>query len=213
MDHHQILRSPLSALSAKEALIFYYDLLRRHGYNDSHSGNASVRDGGRIWVTPTGACADTLEADELIECRPGQAPAAGASLDAALHLAVHAARDDIGAVLHSHGHHAVGLTLSGRDFIPPDFEGGFYFPRVPVLDIPYHRYIDEAPGRVATALADAPICIVRGHGLYARGENLDRAYKWSCSLEQSARTAHVALQAGLIGLDDILAPTETRASL
>lgn len=208
MNHHQILCSPLTALSAKQALVLYYDLLRRHGYNDSHSGNASVRDGGRVWVTPTGACADTLQADELIECRPGQAPPAGASLDAALHLAVHAVRDDIGAVLHSHGHHAVGLTITGRDFIPPDFEGGFYFPRVPVLDIPYDRYVDEAPEQVAAALAEAPICIVRGHGLYARGETLDRAYKWSCSLEQSARTAFVALQAGLISLDDILAPAK-----
>lgn len=206
MDRERILRSPLSALSAKEALILYYELLRRHGYNDSHSGNASVRDGERIWVTPTGACADTLQADELIECQPGQPPAKGATLDANLHLAVHAARDNIGAVLHSHGHHTVGLTLTGRDFMPPDFEGGFYFGRVPVLDIPYDRYVEQAPAQVAEALAASPICIVRGHGLYARGENLDRAYKWSCSLEQSARTAHVALQAGLIRLDDILAP-------
>lgn len=208
MNREQSLHSPLATLSAREALIRYYHLLRCHGYNDSHSGNASVRDGDRIWLTPTGACADTLEPEELIECRPGQPPPPGASLDAALHLAVHAAREDTAAVLHSHGHHAVGLTLGGRDFIPPDFEGGFYFPRVPVLDIPYERYVEEAPARVAAALTTAPICIVRGHGLYARGENLDRAYKWSCSLEQSARTAHVALQAGLIQLDDILAPRQ-----
>ncbi|MDQ2069568.1 class II aldolase/adducin family protein [Natronospira bacteriovora] len=197
---------PVSDLAPPQALVLYYELLRRHGYNDSHSGNASVRDGDRIWVTPTGACADTLQADELIPCRPGETPPEGASLDAPLHLAVHAARDDIGAVLHSHGHHAVGLTMSGRDFLPPDFEGSFYFRRVPVLDVPYDRYVEEAPARVAATLAEHPICIVRGHGLYARGENLDRAYKWSCSLEQSARTAYVALQAGLIGLDDILAP-------
>jgi L-fuculose-phosphate aldolase len=185
-------------------LVRYYELLRRHGYNDSHSGNASVRDGDGIWVTPTGACADTLTTDELIRCPLNEAPPAGASLDARLHLAVHRCRDDIGAVLHSHGHHAVGLTLGGQDFIPPDFEGGFYFGRVPVLDVAYDRYVEEAPEKVAEALSQAPVCIVRGHGLYARGENLDRAYKWSCSLEQSARTAFVALQAGLIDRDTIL---------
>lgn len=198
-------RTPVSRLSPPEALLRYYELLRRHGYNDSHSGNASVRDGEKVWVTPTGACADTLTASELHACRPGEAPPPGASLDAPLHLAVHGCRDDIGAVLHSHGHHAVGLTLTGRDFIPPDFEGGLYFGRVPVLDVNYHRYVEDAPARVAAALAQVPVCIVRGHGLYARGETLDRAYKWSCSLEQSARTAFIALQAGLIRHEDILA--------
>lgn len=193
-----------SETSPADALVRYYELLRRHGYNDSHSGNASVRDGDAIWVTPTGACADTLEPDELVRCPLDEPPPPGASLDARLHLAVHGCRDDIGAVLHSHGHHAVGLTLGGQDFIPPDFEGGLYFGRVPVLDVPYDRYVDEAPGQVAEALATAPICIVRGHGLYARGETLDRAYKWSCSLEQSARTAFVALQAGIIDSDRIL---------
>jgi len=192
-------------MSAKEALVRYYGLLRQHGYNDSHSGNASVRDGDCIWVTPTGACADTLLSKELIACRPGQAPPAGASLDAALHLAVHAARSDIGAVLHSHGHHAVGLTLGGQDFIPPDFEGGFYFERVPVLDVDYQRYTRDAPQLVAETLREHTVCIVRGHGIYARGENLDRAYKWSCSLEQSARTAYIALQAGIISRDALLA--------
>jgi L-fuculose-phosphate aldolase len=33
---------------------------------------------------------------------------------------------------------------------------------------------------------------VRGHGVYAWGESLNRAYKWTCSLELSARTAHIA---------------------
>ncbi|MEA5444906.1 class II aldolase/adducin family protein [Gammaproteobacteria bacterium AB-CW1] len=197
-------RRPLSALGPKEALVLYYELLRRHGYNDSHSGNASVRDGNQIWVTPTGACADTLTADELVACRIGEKPPSGASLDATLHLAVQAAREDISAVLHSHGHHAVGLTLGGGDFIPPDFEGSFYFGRVPVLDVPYERYVEEAPALVADCLSEHPACIVRGHGIYARGETLDRAYKWSCSLEQSARTAYIAVQSGRIPLERIL---------
>lgn len=188
----------------RKALVRYYELLRRHGYNDSHSGNASVRDGDGFWMTPTGACADTLTADELIGCPlAGELPA-GVSLDAPLHRAVLQHVPEAGAVLHSHGHHAVGLTLVHGDFHPPDFEGSLYFGRVPVLDVPYARYTELAPERVAECLADHPICIVRGHGLYARGENLDRAYKWSCSVEQSARTAHVALQAGILSRDDII---------
>jgi len=38
--------------------------------------------------------------------------------------------------------------------------------------------------------------VVCGHGVYAAGESLNLAYKWSCSLELSAKTAFIALQAG-----------------
>lgn len=85
-----------------------------------------------------------------------------------------------------------------RTSFPPDFEGQYYFPRVPVITIPYERYVDEAPERVAEVLADYPIMVVRGHGVYAQAKSINLAYKWSCSLELSARTAFIAQQAGTI---------------
>lgn len=184
---------------ARDDLIAFYRRLRQHGYNDSHSGNGSVREGDTAWVTPTGACGDTLTADALVACPVDGEPAAGASLDAALHLAVYRARPEAGAVLHSHGPHAIALSLSGRDFVPVDFEGAAYFPRVPVLDIAYADYVAQSPAAVAAALAEHPVAIVRGHGVYAWGETLDRAYKWNCSLEASARIAWLARVAGIDG--------------
>ena len=53
-------------MDAREELVRYYRLLREHGLNDSHSGNASVRDGDTVWVTPTGCCADTVVPDDLM---------------------------------------------------------------------------------------------------------------------------------------------------
>lgn len=176
----------------KRALVDYYRLLRRHGYNDSHSGNGSVRAGDTAWVTPTGACGDTLEADALVACPLDGTPPPEASLDATLHLAVYRASAEAGAVLHSHGPHAIALSLAGGDFVPLDFEGAAYFPRVPVLDIAYAAHVTEAPARVAAALAAHPVAIARGHGVYARGETLERAYQWSCALEASARIAWLA---------------------
>lgn len=182
-------------------LVDYYRLLRRRGYNDSHSGNGSVRLDDTAWVTPTGACGDTLTSDALIGCPLDAPPAAGASLDAALHLAVYRARPEARAVLHSHGPHAIALSLSGEDFVPVDFEGAAYFPRVPVLDIAYADYVARSPAAVAEALAEHPVAIVRGHGVYAWGETLDRAYKWNCSLEASARIAWLARVAGIDARD------------
>ncbi len=175
--------------AAPESLVDYYRLLRRHGLNDSHSGNASVSDGRRFWITPTGCCADTLEAGELIVCPRDGALPARASLDAPLHQAVYEAVPEAAAVIHCHGPHAIALSLAGDDFEPPDFEGRYYFQRVPVLAIEYGDYQRESPSAVAKALRGSPVAIVRGHGIYARGEDLDQAYKWCCSLESSARIA------------------------
>jgi L-fuculose-phosphate aldolase len=84
------------------------------------------------------------------------------------------------------------MTLQGGDFVPADFEGRYYFPRVPVLDIPPEEYVARSPAAVAAALAEHRICVVRGHGVYAAGATLDLAYKWTCSLESSARIAWLA---------------------
>ncbi|NGP52219.1 class II aldolase/adducin family protein [Thioalkalivibrio sp. XN8] len=180
-------------------LVRYYRWLRQHGLNDSHSGNASVRDGDAVWVTPTGCCGDTLTPEALLRCSPGGPPPAGASLDAPLHLAVYAASPGARAVLHSHGPHSIAMTLAGGDFLPRDFEGRYYFPRVPVLDIPPEDYVARSPAAVAAALAGHRACIVRGHGVYAAAETLDLAYKWTCSLESSARLAWLARVAGTAG--------------
>lgn len=179
-----------------DELVRTYRWLRRYGNNDSHSGNASLRDGDRFWVTPTGACADTLVAEHMVECPVQGELADGASLDAPLHQLVYRRNGAARAVLHSHGPYTVALTLSGKDFHPPDFEGQYYFPRVPVLTIPYPEYLARAPEAVAAALASFSIVVVRGHGVYAAADSINLAYKWTCSLELSAKTAFIAGQTG-----------------
>lgn len=186
----------LSVTNIKQDLIQHYRWLRQYGLNDSHSGNASVRDGDTIWVTPGGCCADTIEADNLVPCSIDGQIGEGASLDAPLHIAVYQQNPQARAVLHSHGPHSVALTMNGKDFRPIDFEGQYYFRHVPVLNIEYQDYLDESPVLVSRALADSKITIVRGHGVYATADNINLAYKWTCSLELSAKTAYLAQQAG-----------------
>jgi len=182
----------------RNELVRYYRWLRQFGYNDSHSGNISARDGDIFWVTPTGACADTLQELHFINCNlEGELPE-GASGDANLHRDIYNHNPKAQAIIHSHCPHAVALTLNGENFVPPDFEGQLYFPEVPVITVPYTTYFEDAAAKVAEMLSEHPICIVRGHGVYAWGETLNMAYKWTCSLELSAETAFIAKQAGTI---------------
>ncbi|RMG29557.1 MAG: class II aldolase/adducin family protein [Gammaproteobacteria bacterium] len=185
-------------MDIRQDLVRVYRWLRRHGLNDSHSGNASVRDGDGFWITPSGAGADRLRARDLVRCPlEGPLPKA-ASLDAPLHRAVYRAQPEAAAVLHSHGPATIAVTLDGRDFHPVDFEGQYYFRRVPVLRMPYGAYLEQAPAAVAAALAEHPVAVVCGHGAYAWGSSLDLAYKWTCSLESSARLWLLARQAGTL---------------
>ena len=181
-------------MSIKNELVHYYALLRKYGCNDSHSGNASVREQDTIWVTPSGACADTLQANDLIACKIDGSIGDKASFDANLHIAIYKSNSKATAVLHSHGPHTIAMTMNGNDFVPEDFEGKLYFPLVPVHTIPYDEYFEKSPNLVAETLRDYCITVVRGHGVYTCAETLNLAYKWTCSLEHSAKIAYLANQ-------------------
>ncbi len=185
-------------MDPREDLVRHYQWLRRYGNNDSHSGNASVRVEEDMWITPSGACADLITPDRLLRCQLGGAPAEGASLDAPLHLAVYRKNPTARAVIHSHGPYSVAMTMNGEDFIPPDFEGQYYFSRIPVITIPYDHYLKESAEYVSDILAEFPIMVVRGHGVYAQAESINLAYKWTCSFELSAKTAYLARRAGTL---------------
>src|SRR5690606_24875514 len=170
-----LIRTSWTGMDVREELVSYYRLLRTHGLNDSHSGNASVRDGDIVWVTPTGACADTLVPGDLVRCDIDGSIGDGASLDARLHVMVYRKNATARAMLHSHGAHTVALTLDGRDFIPADFEGRHYFSRVPVIDAPFEDYIPRSAELVSDVLRDHRVTVYRGHGVYAQGETLNLA--------------------------------------
>ena len=176
-------------------IVKYYRWLRQWGINDSHSGNASVRDGDSLWITPTGACADTLRPWQLVRCAIEGEAGAGASSDLALHRQVYIRNPAAGAVLHGHGVHAIALTMDRDGFEPVDLEGELYFQQgVSVIDIPYQDYFSASPELVGAALAVHSVVIVRGHGLYSWGKDLDQAYKWLCSLELAARIKYLGIQ-------------------
>ena len=82
--------------------------------------------------------------------------------------------------------------------VPADFEAQYYFERIPVLNVEYEDYVEQAPEEVARSLTEHPLCMVRGHGVYAWGRDLNLAYKWTTSLELSAKTYVIARQAASI---------------
>ena len=188
-------------MDSKQDLIRFYRLLHQYGLNDSHSGNMSFRHDGEFYITPTGACADLLQTDDLVRCTMDDKHIDKASMDQHAHRAIYRHNPEAHAVIHSHNPYTIALTLNGEDFVPVDLEGLYYFPRVPVISISFKSYFEHSPVLIATALSEFPIIIVRGHGVYAQGESMEQAYKWVSSLEQSAKTAFLARQVGTFNRD------------
>ena len=128
--------------AASDALIAAGRRLGARGLISAGEGNLSVRlDADRLLVTPTGLRKDELGADDLVVVwlghpdREAVSPSGHApSSDLAIHLAVHAARPDIGAVAHAHLPASMGLTLAGEMPDPAALpETAFHLPRLPFL--------------------------------------------------------------------------------
>lgn len=171
-------------------LVRIYRRMREYGLNDPHSGNASLRLGKQVWITPHGAWAEELTEAELVLLDLDSEIPAGASWDAPLHCATYRKQETHGAVLHGHGLYSVAMSLLGESsFEPLDFEGRLSFPRVPIVDSSRETPFEDAARAVSESLREYPLAIVRGHGVYSAAASLEEAWHHLAALEWSAELA------------------------
>ena len=156
--------------------------LGSRGLISAGEGNISVRlDGGRLAITPTGRRKDELTEDDVVVVVTGHAErdarsasGLGPSSDLAIHLALHAARPDIGAVAHAHLPASMALTLGGEVPDPGSLpETAHLIPRMPF--VPFGEMgSDELAARIAAALTEGPeplpnVAMLERHGAVAVG--------------------------------------------
>lgn len=170
---------------ASDALIAAGRRLGARGLISAGEGNLSIRlDRARLLVTPTGRRKDELARDDLVVVRPGHDPADGTTArsrsglaptsDLRIHLAVHAARPELGVVAHAHLPASMALTVAGEIPDPAILpETAFHFPRLPCL--PYGAMgSEDLAERIAAALTEGPepfatAVILERHGAVAIG--------------------------------------------
>ena len=132
-------------------------------------GNASARAGEVVAVSPTGLPYDTLRPEDVCLVTPegelveGPAP----SVELPMHLAVLAARPDVGAVVHTHSQQATAHSPG------------------PVAD--GHSGTAELGDAVVRAAAGGDAVVIRGHGPVCFGANLAEALARAFALEEEAR--------------------------
>jgi L-fuculose-phosphate aldolase len=165
------------------------------GLISSHGGNLSVRLGDRVVIKRRGAMLGNLKPQDLIETglEKNDSGVALASTELLVHRAIYLATPAL-AVCHCHPRTAIAFSLSRDQIVPIDNEASYLLKKVPILTEEFPSGTPEMAHKVAEALKNYKIIMLRGHGSFATGQTLDEAFQWSSTLEESCQIALLAKQ-------------------
>jgi L-fuculose-phosphate aldolase len=196
----------MDQVQAAAAIIDAGRRLGARGLISAAEGNLSIRlDPDHLLITPSGRRKDELAPDDLVPLRIGhdESDARSAtgllpSSDLAIHLAVHAARPDVGAVAHAHLPASMALTLAGEVPDPARLpETALLLPRLPFVPFGEMGSLELA-GRIVAALTEGPeplagAALLERHGAVAVGPDLMAAVDRLELIEVLCRTWRDAL--------------------
>jgi L-fuculose-phosphate aldolase len=195
---------------AREAIVTTCQELSRSGLVVGTAGNVSVREGDLVAVSPSGLRYADLTPELVgvhrLDGAAVEGPLAPTS-ELPLHLAIYAARPEVGAVVHTHSPSATALSTL-TDEIPPVH---YYLAMFggPVLVSPYATYgTDELARNVVHALRGRTGCLMGNHGAVTVGPDLVSAHDKSVYLEW---LCDVCLRASAAGSPRLLSMAELDA--
>ena len=164
--------------AARQSVVDAVRRLDALGMNRGSTGNASVRHGEGMLITPTGSGGVVQPQDLVWVGWNGKVEGAWQpSSEWHSHQAAYLARPDVQAVVHTHSTHAAALACLDRPL--PAFHymvavaGGNDVPLVPYFTFG----TEELSQGVAHALRDRFACLLAHHGLVAAGTTMAHAMK------------------------------------
>jgi L-fuculose-phosphate aldolase len=154
----------------------------------SHGGNLSVRLGDRVIIKRRGAMLGQLKTHDLIETglEKNDSGVALASTELLVHRTIYLSTPAL-AIVHCHPRTAIAFSLSRDELVPIDNEASYLLKKVPVVAEEFASGTPEMANKVAKALQNYKIIMLRGHGSFATGQTLDEAFHWSSTLEESCQ--------------------------
>jgi L-fuculose-phosphate aldolase len=160
------------------------------GMISSHGGNLSVRLGDRLIIKRRGAMLGQLKPHDLIETglEKNDSGVALASTELLVHRAIYMNTPAL-AICHCHPRTAIAFSLSRDELVPIDNEASYLLKKVPVVTEEFASGTPQMANKVANALKNYKIIMLRGHGSFAIGQTLDEAFHWSSTLEESCQIA------------------------
>jgi len=161
------------------------------------SGNVSARDSktNLVVIKPSGVPYDKLSPDNLVVVDLNGKVVDGnlkPSVDMATHLYIYRNMPDVSSVIHTHSTYASAFAATGKP-IPvcltamADFFGG---------DIPIGELVligeEEIGKEIVSKIGGSKAIIMKNHGPFTIGKNVNEALKAAIFLEESAKTLIMA---------------------
>ncbi len=155
---------------------------------DSHGGNMSIREGDKIFITRRDAMLGELKEGDIIEVgmEPGEKDGI-ASRELVSHRAVYK-KTEAKAIIHAHPANAIAISITDNKVVPQDAEGIFLYKSAPIVRVRDGVGSEETARLLPSFLSGGNVvAMVKGHGSFAIGENLEGAYKYTSALENSCK--------------------------
>ncbi len=181
------LKKRVEMFRLKKEMVKTGKIIYELGLIDSHSGNMSIRNEQQVMVTASGSKLGYLNLEEIIEFNINSTIPRAASSETCIHRQIYR-KTNADAIIHTHSFYSLLLSFYYDKIIPEDSEGLFFNPEVPVLDcgsITIGSLCVEE--NISELLIKSPVVIIRGHGVFSAGSNLDQALKHLSSLENSCK--------------------------
>jgi L-fuculose-phosphate aldolase len=166
------------------------------GLNRGTSGNASVRDGDGMLITPSALPASAMTPNSMVRMDlKGNVQQGGKpSSEWRIHSDILASRPDIGAVLHTHSTFATTISCLRREVPAVHYmiaaAGGDS-----IRCAPYSLFGEQLlSDNALEALRDRKACLLANHGMIALGKDLEEALAVIVEVENICEIYWRALQ-------------------
>jgi ribulose-5-phosphate 4-epimerase/fuculose-1-phosphate aldolase len=181
-----------------------YRLIALHGWDDLIFTHVSARIPGpehHFLINPYGMMFEEITASALVkvdmECRPllpSPYPVNPAGF--VIHSAIHAVRDDVVCVLHTHTRAGVAVAAQKHGLLPISQQAS-----VALRSLAYHDYEgiavhDAEKPRLQADLGDRNSLILRNHGLLTVGATIADAFLDMYTLESACQIQVAAMSGG-----------------
>jgi len=168
------------------------------GLNRGTSGNAAVRDGDGMLITPSALPASAMTPNSMVsmDLKGNVLEGGKPSSEWRIHSDILAARPDVSAVLHTHSTFATTLACLRRDVPAVHYmiaaAGGDS-----IRCAPYSLFGEQTlSDNALEALDNRKACLLGNHGMIALGKDLDAALAVAVEVENICEIYWRALQAG-----------------
>jgi ribulose-5-phosphate 4-epimerase/fuculose-1-phosphate aldolase len=189
---------------ARVDLAACYRIIAMHGWDDLVFTHISARVPGpeeHFLINPYGMLFEEITASSLVKVNLDGEKVVDSAYPVnpagfVIHSAIHAARHDVGCVLHTHTKAGVAVSAQANGLLPLSQISLF-----PYATLAYHDYEgvalnDEEKPRLVADLGEKRALILRNHGLLTVGATTPDAFLMMYALETACQTQIMAQSGG-----------------